>query len=100
MDYSIIGSLLASLSYNRTEEYMVTIIEELLGRVKDTFPCYEWSDMGDIIYGYIVMMWGEYGTSPRSGWIELVHKTSVIKELEQELKEYKRVVEIRKECGY
>lgn len=100
MDYSTIGSLLASLSYNRTEEYMVTIIEELLGRIKDTFPCYEWSDMGNIIYGYIIMLWGDYGTSPRSGWIELEHRASIIKELEEELKEYKRVVEYRKEGGH
>lgn len=100
MGYNIIGSLLASLSYNRTEEYMVTLTEELLGRIKHTFPCYEWSDMGDIIYGYIVMIWGDYGTSPRSGWIESEHKGSIIKELEEELKEYKRVIEYRKEGGH
>lgn len=100
MDYSIISSLLASLSYNRTEEYMVALIEELLGRIKDTFPCHLWSDMADIIYGYIVMMWGDYGTSPRSGWIESEHKASIIKELEEELKEYKRLVEYRKGGEY
>lgn len=47
----------------------------------------------NIIYGMLVICYGDYGTSPRSGWIN-TKKQQIINELEEELKHWKEVVEL------
>lgn len=61
-------SLLSSFGYNRTDEWMIELCEEVKKRIQREKV--KWSDDGDIIYGAIVEMYGNCGTSPRSGWIE------------------------------
>lgn len=61
-------SLLSSFGYNRTDEWMIELCEEVKKRINREKV--KWSDDGDIIYGAIVEMYGNCGTSPRSGWIE------------------------------
>ena len=61
-------SLLSSFDYNRTDEWMIELCEEVKKRIQREKV--KWSDDGDIIYGAIVEMYGNCGTSPRIGWIE------------------------------
>ena len=64
---NILDSMIRALSYERSDEEMIALYDELIKRFnrdKDV----SWSDDGNIIYSTIVIMFGEYGTSPRSGW--------------------------------
>lgn len=64
---STIRAIFDSYYYNRSFSHMVELCEEVNKRV-----CkyrYVPSDDGDIIYGFLILMYGDYGTSPRSGWL-------------------------------
>ena len=61
-------NILWSIAYNREDSYMIDLCEELLKRI-NTEWC-EHTDDGDIVYGFLTICFGEYGTSPRSGWFE------------------------------
>ena len=100
-EYGEISAILSSLYYNRETDYMVEITREILRRAEDTYPCSEWSDMGNLIYGMIVIRYGDYGTSPRSGWLDEEHKENIINELKAELLEYQEILarEIEEEKG-
>ena len=65
--YTTVKAILNSYAYNREFWYMVELCEEVFKRVQGVACAH--SDDGDIIYGFLVLMYGEYGTSPRSGWI-------------------------------
>ena len=91
-EYGEISAILSSLYYNRDTDYLVELTEEILGRVEDTFPCYKWTDMGNIIFGMIVIRYGDYGVSPRAGWIDEEHKQNIIDELKEELQEYQEIL--------
>lgn len=93
MEYTFISTFLTSLGYNRTEEYMVEIIEEVIARVHNPWGEEQWTDEGNILYGMLVLCYGDYGTSPRGGWID-TNKQQIINELEEELKHWKEVVEL------
>ena len=52
-----------------------TAISELLKKIKDTDECISYSDengFSEEVWSIFVLMFGEYGTSPRFGWIENV----------------------------
>lgn len=66
VDNIILGSLLTAYFYNRSEEFLVLMCDELIKRIKQ-IDC-EHTDEGDIIYSALVIAYGDYGTSPRSGW--------------------------------
>lgn len=63
---NILDGLIGSLSYNRDEEYMFKLYEELVKRFKKYDV--EFTDDGNTVYGTMVMIYGDYGTSPRTGW--------------------------------
>jgi len=65
----IIEALFNSFAYNREFSEMVELCEEVRDRVNRFHSSY-YTDDGNIIYGFLVLLYGEYGTSPRSGWIE------------------------------
>lgn len=44
------------------------LLEELATRIAGNY-C-EWSDDGNIVYGTLVMLYGDYGVSTRAGWID------------------------------
>lgn len=64
----IISAIFDSYLYNRADNYMVELCEEVLERVRGLHNG-NYTDEGNIIYGTIVILYGDYGTSPRSGWI-------------------------------
>lgn len=93
-----VGSYLTSLYYNRETEYIVKLLEEVIERLKEPHKfSTSWSDGGNILYGTLVLMYGDYGTSPRGGWIDEEIKKDIIKVFEEELKEYKEILFIEEE---
>ena len=64
----IIEHLLWSFFFNRDTDRMEAICSEVLRRI-DKMP-FESTDDGDIIYGFMIECFGNFGTSPRSGWFE------------------------------
>lgn len=84
----IVLAMLTSYGYNRDDEYLVRVCEEVKRRVNKENFTYFHTDEGDIIYGTLVLLYGDYGTSPRSGWIEnkqIVEE--IIKGIDEELEE-------------
>lgn len=66
----IVRAIFNSYAYNREFSYMIELCQEVAERVngcaiEKSNHTYD----GDIIYGFLVLMYGDYGTSPRSGWI-------------------------------
>ena len=95
-----VSSYTSSLFYNRETEYIVKLLEEVIERLKE--PCKrstQWTDGGDILYGTLVIMYGDYGTSPRSGWIDEDIKKDIIKVFEDELKEYQGILSRENDNG-
>lgn len=81
----IIYSMVASLNYNRETEYTMEVCHRIIKRIdeaynyrsitaddkpvsRETIESIE--DDVNNIYGTLVMLYGDYGTSPRTGWIE------------------------------
>ena len=86
MNYlNVLDALTGSYSYNISDLEMELLYSELINRFNRK-DC-AWTDEGDIVYGTMVILFGEYGTSPRSGWFtdETIVKNCV-SWLENELK--------------
>lgn len=57
--------------YDRDEYYSFSYPEKILETYKvDEFP--------NIIWGLMVLMFGNYGTSPRFGWIDIENKDKAL----------------------
>ena len=69
--YSIIG-----FWYNRSDSEMKALCEEIKNRVAKR-DC-KHTDDGDALYSIIILMVGEYGTSPRSGWLTRDYQKCII----------------------
>lgn len=63
---NILDGLLGSLSYIRDEKQLFNLYDELVKRFKNYNV--EFSDDGNIVFGTMVMIFGDHGTSPRTGW--------------------------------
>ena len=72
-----IYNLITALNYNRNTDYTMEVCHRVLKRIKND---YEWrsehqyygyiiDDDVDLIASAIFIAYGEYGTSPRYGWI-------------------------------
>ena len=94
---ALLDTLLTSFWYNRTTKYMLSVALELKGRLEGTLHCNYWHDDADIIYGALVLHFGDYGTSPRSGWLNDNSKKILIAEIDKLIAEYKREYELEKE---
>ena len=88
-EYSWIDALIWSYFYNRDRQDIVHMIQGVINRILDSpyEGCNAGDDDTDILTGVIVIMYGEYGTSPRYGWIDEEHKENVLNILD-ELLEY------------
>ena len=64
--YDLTYGMLSVMHYNRRD--VMPLCDELDKRIRYA-PCI-WSDDGNIIYGILIMQYGDYGTSPRSGWFK------------------------------
>ena len=95
-DMPTVRAIFSSYAYNRNWSYMVELCREVLERTRGIFTSSNCTYDGDIIYGFLVLMYGDYGTSPRTGWIEnyLDEITECINEL---IEIYKRAAEEEEE---
>lgn len=88
----VVEHIMDAFNYNRSTVWMKFLVKELLERIDNTPVRYSKdgrervnrSEDGDVIYGFLVLCYGEYGTSPRSGWI----MTNYINELKNALNDY------------
>ena len=94
-DVSMLDALLTSYEYNRSEDYMIEVYEDCLHRLLHIpYPPSNRTDAADIIFGTAVLLWGEYGTSPRYGWFENERTTYLIGEkFRNRIKELRRIKE-------
>ena len=104
--YNFLYAILASYGYNRSEEYMIALCQEIIWRIDYTCisnPCYKPNtdkdvvEDCDIIYGALVCAFGDYGTSPRYGWMEKKIAMYCVELLNAEIKENQTVIEMRGE---
>lgn len=65
----VVTSIFESFYYNRSISHIIDLCKEIIARVYNNSEI-EWTDDGDIIYGILVLLYGDYGTSTRSGWIK------------------------------
>lgn len=82
-----INALMTSFGYHRSKQHMVALYEEVIARICDaTSSDIKWTDDGNNIYGYLICLYGDYGTSPRSGWFENKEaKEAVLEFLKEDL---------------
>lgn len=64
----IVRAIISSFYYNRRDKDMIKLCEEVKKRICNYNV--EWTDDGNIFYGMLVILYGDYGTSLRSGWLE------------------------------
>lgn len=63
---NILDGLVGALSYNRDEDHLFKLYDELIKRFKKYDV--EFTDDGNTVYSTMVILYGDYGTSPRTGW--------------------------------
>ena len=98
MDHNdLICGITTSLWYNLEPEDLIAIYKAIISRLKH--GPYEQNVIQDedlnfvvnIVMGIIVTIYGDYGTSPRFGWVEDENvKNDIIRDLEEEIEELKR----------
>lgn len=83
--YNMFDSLLCSYEYNRDEVHLIEVYKECIRRLMREDNMTTLSDFvvddADIIHGTCVMYFGDYGTSPRYGWIDCSDVRSELKEI-------------------
>ena len=87
-----VRAIFNSYAYNRAFSYMVELCREVLERMQGHVTSSNRTYDGDIIYGFLVLMFGDYGTSPRTGWIENYNE-EIAKCINELMEEYKRMAE-------
>ena len=87
-----VRAIFNSFAYNRYNSYMVDLCEDVLNRVWG-FRSHNCDYDGDIIYGFLVIMYGDFGTSPRSGWIDANYINDITKCINELIEEYKQLQE-------
>ena len=65
---TVLQGMLYAFWYNRDEKHMLALAQEIKNRIDGKFG--GWTEDGNIVFGTLVCLYGDYGTSPRSGWIE------------------------------
>lgn len=74
-----IYALITSLNYNRETDYTIEVCHRVINRLKKDYEYriehkYDGDGIDDdvnIIMGAIIIAYGDYGTSPRHGWIKI-----------------------------
>lgn len=89
----ILHALVTSYYYNRDDADMIETLEEVQKRIKK-YSC-RWTDDANIIFGTLILLYGDYGTSPRGGWFDdQKAKEEILEAVKQEIKELKERIEI------
>ena len=91
--YDLLHGITNSLWYNLESEDLITIYKAMIARIKHAgydqtvLQDENLNFIVDIMFGIIVTIYGDYGTSPRFGWIEDDNvKDEIISDLEEEIK--------------
>lgn len=88
-----------SLSYNMDYCDLTLILQGVLDRVDGTHDLLindaALEEYVDFIYGTLVVAYGDYGTSPRSGWLNSKDKDLLIPVLRELVDYYDRMVEVK-----
>lgn len=66
---AIVKAIFDSYHYNRDSYHMIDLCKEVSARIDNNAEV-EWTDDGNVIYGILVLLYGDYGTSPRGGWLK------------------------------
>lgn len=93
----LLSTLIVAFNYNRETKHILSMLVELKGRLNRTYPCNSWSDDCDLVYSALVLRFGDYGTSPRSGWFEEDISVTLICEIDKLIVEFNRRYELEKE---
>lgn len=98
---NFINCLLTSYGYNRNEQYMVNLISECINRATHNMGSpnsdKDLCDDADILYGSLVVAYGDYGTSPRYGWLNKENEQIILDVLEKKQLEYEELIEMSEE---
>lgn len=95
----IVSALASSLWYNYETKDIILILETMLARLrrigynKEVLQDVELNGVVDLFYGMLVCLYGDYGTSPRFGWINDEEKDNIETSLIEEINELKTLVE-------
>ena len=90
---SVLDAILSSFHYNYDKSYLIKVAEDVKNRLQNG-PYRIPTEEGHIIMGILVCLYGDYGTSPRYGWIE--NKLLIpefIKILDEYIEEWKEMIE-------
>lgn len=89
----VLSALLTSFYYNYKKDYLIDVCEDVKNRLLNG-PYRKPTEEGNIIMGQLVLLYGDYGTSPRYGWMEnkLIIPT-LIEEIDKFITECKEEVE-------
>lgn len=102
----VIRSIITSYNYNRSDGYLLKLIKNVITRLEDKGPTEYFDDKDirddtDIFNGILVNLYGDYGTSPRYGWLDSANRYAVIKALKDEfaneLQDTKTLIEMTPE---
>lgn len=63
-----LDAMLGAASYQMEDEDLTALYDELIKRFKNYNT--EFSEYGNFIYSSLIMAFGDYGTSPRTGWFD------------------------------
>lgn len=92
----ILNALITSYFYNRDTEDVLKMLDELQMRIKNYYCV--WTDDVNIIFGTLILLYGDYGTSPRGGWFDdQKAKEEILDEIKRIIKEYEETLEREKE---
>lgn len=92
-EYVWIESVISAYYYNRETKDVITMIKSTINRILDK-PYDELNagdDDTDILMCALVLRYGDYGTSPRFGWIAEDYKSSILFTLGRELNYYEAI---------
>ena len=90
----VLDAILTSYEYNYSDAYLIKVYEDVKNRLQNG-PYRVPTEEAHIINGILTLLYGDYGTSPRYGWIE--NKLLIpefIKILDEHIDELKENIEL------
>lgn len=90
----ILRGVIAAFWYNRDKEELLEVLEEVKQRLNNSENYAKPSEDGHIIASILFYIFGDYGTSPRYGWIydnKLID--DFVEVLDSEIKDIKDIIE-------